>query len=357
MNDVQDSTPDAARQDSPPATGPIHANPHKRGDDIREGFANRTKGEAKFNFRTYVGLGYFGSVGATVALTYLLRDNPAIWPFYQKANNFLTRITRFGRTGEALEKHVKNVDSLMTIFSMFTGTTLMTIFPIKSREDRKPEIVREYDRDIYGEERVKNDPELVQAHALIDAAPKQTWRSIMSSRVLAFGATMGVAALVGSNSTKIAQKTGFSIDKISIKAGRAIGKALSFGNKTVLADIEGAIRTSPNDIARAAVNAQGLPQVPDRIRSRIANYLVLDGLYTIMTGGILYVFTRILAPVFDSGLKDREAALATALPRPANENHRPAANDPGPAKPATQVSHPQREATLAAAVAAPGLSV
>ena len=46
--------------------------------------------------------------------------------------------------------------------------------------------------------------------------------------------------------------------------------------------------------------------------SRIGSYLALDGFYTVITSGVLYVFTRVLAPVFDKSVKDQRDAAKDA---------------------------------------------
>ncbi|MFM9889510.1 MAG: hypothetical protein ACKVOE_02535 [Rickettsiales bacterium] len=299
--------PDAfeASGTSPPVAVAAH---HNRSDYIAEGFKNRTHGEAKFNFRTYVGLGFFGALAASLGLTVALRDSKWIAPQYEKILDLAGNLTKFGKTGEALAAHKANVNSLGTIATMFTGTTIMAILPIKWREDHKAEIIKKYDRDYYGEERVNNDPMIKQAHALIDAAPKQTWKSVIGSRFVALAATLGVAHIIGSNESILGVSRGWSIDKMSIKAGRALDGLFNRNPKAAEA-IAAATKRSANDLLREGAGA-------DRMASRIFNYLTLDGLYTLMTSSVLFVFTRVLAPVFDKTLPGR----ANTLPEPIRDS-------------------------------------
>lgn len=302
-----DKKPDAfeASGTSPPAALAVQ---HKRTDYIAEGFKNRTHGEAKFNFRTYVGLGFFGALAASLGLTLALRDSKLIAPLYEKILDKAGNLTKFGKTGEALAAHKANVNSLGTIATMFTGTTIMAILPIKWREDHKAEIIKKYDREYYGEDRVNNDPMIKQAHALIDAAPKQTWKSVIGSRFVALAATLGVAQIIGSNESLLGVSRGWSIDKMSIRAGRALDGFLN-RNPKAAKTIAAATRRNANELLRDGADA-------DRMASRIFNYLTLDGLYTLMTSSVLFVFTRVLAPVFDKSLPTR----ASTLPEPIREN-------------------------------------
>lgn len=276
---------------------------------VADGFKNRTKGEAKFNEDTYIKIGYFGAIAASLGLTYLLKDNRFVAPQFKKLSDWIANSTKGNKVGEALSKHQELVDSYTTIGAMFTGTTLVTILPVKHREDKKPEIVKQNDIEIYGADRVANDPALQQAHKEIEESPKQTWKSVIGSRVVAFGATLLTSVVVGSNKSTLFKATGHSIDRESIRVGRWVNRQIArlTKNGNVLETIQHAAEHSPNSISRDVGKT-------DRLVSRIGSYLALDGLYTIITSGTLYVFTRLLGPIFDQHAEKRASENSNTTP-------------------------------------------
>lgn len=272
---------------------------------MTDGFKNRTRGEGLFNFAAYAGVGYFGVTGFSVFLTWLLRDQKQVSKFYNGLTNKIIEWTKGAREGERLEKYAKTVDSDMTIATLFTGGTIMSVLPIKWLEDNKAKFVNGADNFLYGKEKAESDPTILAAHAELEAAPKQTWMSVFGSRLLAFAATFGTAWVMGSNGSPLAKATGHSIDKHSARAGRWIDGALHHKDRGIVETIDRARKDNPiginrdgNPLQQWMVN-KGQDHAPDRVTSRVWSYITLDGFYTLITGGALYVFTRLLAPIFD----------------------------------------------------------
>jgi hypothetical protein len=274
---------------------------------IREGFRNKTKGEAWFNGGSYIGVGYGVVTAISVFMTWLLNDTQK---FAAKYGAFAGKIT------SKLGVH----SSFGNIVALFLGGTIASVLPVKWLEDKKPEIVKKLDRMLYSDEEL-NDPKIIAAHKELDEMPKQTWASVFSSRVVAFAATVSVFLLMGSNKSPLAKHTGESIDKRSIQFGRWFDKLLHRGNPEIVAQIDKAIETNIAKMSSShGENAlKGLEVVRDkvggdRIASRIYSYIGLDAFYTAITSASLFIFTRIFGGLIGKAPE----------PRAHNKQHAPA---------------------------------
>ncbi len=338
---------------SPPASR--HDNEKNKKYYITEGFRNKTKGEGYFNTLTYTGVGYFGVTAFSIYLTYLLRDRDgylakAFKPVVDGATKFFSRNAT---TAEEATRIAQKVDSNMNIAALFTGGTVVSLLPIKWLEDHKSSIVKKLDAKIYGQEAIDNDPALIEAHKELDSVPRQTWRSVLTSRLLAFAATYSTSFLVGDDKSFIGKKTGLSIDRAGASIGRHIDSRLNRGDAQIVAQNNAAGLASPGGLTRAAAN-------PDRVSARIWGYIAMDGFYTLITSKALFVFTRIFAPFYDKrATHNSSTALPpapAALPTPASPTLPAPANDVAPAQasndnpPSPQVHSVQAQARVGAPV-------
>lgn len=293
-------------------------------DYIKDGFHAKTKGESLFNKLVYGGVGFGIVTAVSIFFTWLLRDSKNISPKYTALVN---RAQEWAKKGRDLTPHeagkIDNaVDSAMTIGALFTGGTVATVLPIKSLEDNKASIVKTLDERIYGAEKVASDPEIQAAHRELDVAPKQTWKSVFWSRVIAFIGTFTVWGIIGENSRPLAEKMHGSIDSISVKSGRAIDGFFRKNNPEAAKNIDYMRTHSPNDMRRRPAPDKGIHQA-DALPTRIWTYVTQDGLYTALTSGLLYVSTRVLGPFFD---KPHEEGIEN---RPSPEPHAPK-SEPAP---------------------------
>lgn len=261
-------------------------------DIIAEEFRNRTKGEALFNKISYIGVGYFLVTGVSIFMTWLLNDNPKY-------------SAKFSETAKNFTKKMGFPPTIASIATLFIGGTIASVLPVKWLEDFKPQLVKRFDRFYYGDDKVKNDPTLIAAHRELEALPKQTWLSVLGSRIVAFAATFSVFFLMGSNKSPLAKIAGESIDKRSTQFGRWMDKLLNGKNPAIVAEVEATAaenirRMSPSLGEEALKGPEIMRQGPnaDRVTSRIWSYIGLDGFYTIITSGALFVFTRVFGGLF-----------------------------------------------------------
>ena len=273
----------------------------KKKEIIREGFRNKTKGEAWFNTISYVGIGYGLVTATSVFLTWLLHDT-------EKFSK------NFGAFAKGATTKLGVPPSIANIGTLFLGGTIASVLPVKWLEDKKPEIVKKLDRMLYSDEELK-DPKIKAAHQELDELPKQTWASVFSSRVVAFAATFGIFFLMGSNKSPLAKATGESIDKRSIQFGRWLDKWIHRGNPEVTAKIDTAIQTNLSKINPSLGDEalSGLEVIRDkvggdRIASRVWSYIGLDAFYTLFTSASLYIFTRVFGGLIGKPTGDKASA-------------------------------------------------
>ncbi len=263
-----------------------HDHSWKKQDVIREGFKNKTRGEAWFNGFSYVGIGYGLVTATSVFMTWLLNDTKKFSGTY-------------GAFAKSATSKLGLHSSFANIAALFLGGTIASVLPVKWLEDKKPQIVKRLDRMLYSDAEL-NDPKMIAAHKELDDMPKQTWASVFSSRVVAFGATLSVFLLMGSNKSPLAKHTGESIDKRSIQFGRWFDKLIHRDNPEIIQAIEAAQKTNLAKMSsvHGADALKGLEVIRDkvggdRITSRIWSYIGLDAFYTAITSSSLFVFTRI----------------------------------------------------------------
>lgn len=318
-----------------------------RRDVIREGFKNKTRGEAWFNGISYIGVGYGLVTAVSVFMTWLIRDTKNASKFFEKYA--LAPVIKRGWSS-----------SIASIGTLFIGGTLASVFPVKWLEDAKPQIVKKLDRLILSDEEF-DSPKVKEAHKELEEMPKQTWLSIFGSRVVAFAATFGVYALMGSNKSPFAKVTGHSLDEVSIRFGRGMDRLLNKSNPHAVAQIDTAIATNLSRIGSHGPDAlSGLEVVrgthgADRVATKVWSYVGIDAIYTLITSISLFVSTRVLGS-FLGKPRNPTAHETTHTPSPTIQESAPEPNAPAaesPIKPTSKAQgfiHLERVAQPAAAM-------
>lgn len=347
---------EAALHEGQSAPTPTASDAHQREDHvwqknevIREGFKNKTKGEAKFNAISYIGVGYGLVTATSVLMTWLLNDTKQF-------------SGKFGKLATAFTTRTGLPRSIASIGTLFLGGTIASVLPVKWLEDKKSEIVKKLDESLYTPEELK-DPKIKAAHQELDEMPKQTWLSVFGSRVVAFAATFGVFFLMGSNKSPLAKHTGQSIDKLSTQFGRwfdgvlhkdiklpmfvtrqfgdSFDGVLRKGSPAILNEIKAASASNAAKIASGELSGievlRDQPN-PDRVASRVWSYIGLDAFYTAITSASLFVFTRIFGglvgkspttepqahvPTLAVTPKERDTITPSEVPSQAQQSEKP----------------------------------
>ena len=330
-------------------------------DSVREGFKSHTEGEKKFNNLTYKWVGYFGVTGFSVFLTWLIKDSPfKLFGGKRLADHFDTLVKWSAKKIDPLNptKHEDTFRSFWTIGTLFFGGSVVSVLPVKWLEDSKVRLVKKFDREIYGEEAVANDPTIVNAHRLIESQPKQGWLSVIGSRITAFIATFATWITLGDNTRFLPKKLGTSIDTLGVQIGRWADRIRSIGNPERIRNIQAAVKANMND-EKLGGELRELTKhnsnAPDSMFSRVASYIGMDGIYTVITSIGLFVSTRVLGPLLYKNAKTAETGVnappqSISSPSEASGQYRADNLKRDPLKPSLKVSNIYHEDRIASPV-------
>lgn len=299
-----------------------------------------TKGEHKFDRFTYGGVGYLANVGLSLGAVYWAERT------HMGRNAMKGTIERvqkwFPRMSEKTAEYIASK-------SLFLTGGFAVLVPMKLLEDHKVEKIKAYDREIYGDA-VDTDPTLIKAHKDLEAAPKQSWSSIMGSRVLAlipFYATIGLpwsnksqlskltntefrqASAEGKEAILALEKTnpsefahtmnkGLFVDKPLSWLSRAIGKGAAgiTGNKEAVQRIETMQKQFPGMIREG--EAGTLDRDPNH--SALPYYFISEMITSAIVARGVYLLTGMLAPIVgrkhDKAPAEQKPVATIAAPMP-----------------------------------------
>ncbi len=340
---------------------------------------DKTAGEQKFNWLTYTGVGYAANVVISLLAVYgVERTRGGQW--------------LIGKLGKGFARLGANADDAKFLArkSFFLTGGFAVIPVMKWLEDHKVEMVKKYNREIYGNE-IDRDPAISRSEHELEVAPKQSWASFISGRFLAlvpFYATVGLLwdreSAVGlltnpklRGMSKEARRTmardepekfaqiasqGWYFDRPISHFSRDLGKLVSSRGTAFDGPEAGAgvlrntyrgalslagklLRFLPEDRATITRLEQMEKDSPgmlvsekkpggkhDPIHAALPYYVVSEAITSAMVAWGLYVITRVTGPFFDRKKHEapEDAAPAiSAVTQPAAEQ---------PAKPRTTVT-------------------
>lgn len=313
---------------------------------------SKTKGEQKFDRLTYGGIGYVANVLLSLGAVFWVERTPMGQRFMQ------------GLVHKA--EKIPNVTPKWAQFiaskTFFLTGGFAVLVPMKILEDHKVNLVRRWDRQIYGPQ-ADTDPQLQQSHAQLEAAPKQSWASIMGSRVLSLIPFYGLMMFGWSHKSPLAKITnpeyrgldkagkqalmaleetnfsafsktmqhGFYPDRLIAGVSRPIGKALASvtGNKATVEAIRTMEEKYPGIMKEGSLLVKGPIEKTERDPHIVAwpYYFISELITSAIVARAVYLMTRVLGPLI--GIKDPKAAAPHTvahgtLPR---AEHPPAALD------------------------------
>ena len=224
--------------------------------------------------------------------------------------------------------------------------------PMKWLEDRKVELVKKYNREMYYGAKADTDPVVIQSEKELEAAPKQNWASVISSRFLALIPFYFAYSVLWDHKSVLAKTTGFYVDKPIIWASRKLGKvsASVFGDKKALTHITQLEKTSPKELL--SVWKPGA----DPMHSTGPYYFISEAITSAIVAVGIYVLTRVLGPII--GTKQPSTASnapVTIAMKPHEEIREATESNRKGERPTTTVMHAQAE-KLAANVSERGVA-
>jgi hypothetical protein len=329
------------------AQPPPTATPEKR-DHIK------TKGEKKFDLLTYTGINYVANVLLSIGAVYWVERTRGGQKFMHDLGEWV---------GRKLPSVNKDTAKLLASKSFFLAGGFAVLAPVKWMEDAKVGLVKKWNRDAYGAH-AESDPVIVQSEREMEEAPKQTWGTVVSSRVLSLIPFYLTVGLLWTRTSMLARATnpelanmskqaakameeaqpaqfsqiaskGVYFDKPIGWASRVIGKAVSklTGNKEALAKIQEMEATYPGMIKEGANKA-----IRDPDHSAIPYYFISEAITSGAVAAGMYGITRVLAPIMgkkspkvvERHSEAVEAITETTLPA--------AATQPEKTRPSTAIS-------------------
>ena len=299
-----------------------------------------SKGEQRFDRLTYGAIGYGANVALSLAAVYWVERMAGGQKFMKDL---------IGGVKKILPKLNEKTAQWIAARSFYLTGGFAVLVPMKLLEDRKVDLVKKWDRDMYGPQ-VDTNPTLQKSHAELEAAPKQSWASIMGSRIISLIPFYAVVGLLWSNKSPLAKITngefraldktekqarlaledinlpeftqkmskGFYWDRPLTALGRFVGKTFAklTGNTEALNRITTMEKTYPGLLKEGAVHS--LDRDPDH--SAIPYYFASETITSAMVAWGVYAMSRLLAPIL--GHKTQAPApAAPQSPMPQSATH------------------------------------
>lgn len=292
-------------------------------------------GERKFDNRAYWGFGYVLNVALSIAAVFAVERTGGGRKFLDALGKLFGKIP--GLTPETAKAAASRTFFLTGGFGV--------LVPIKWMEDRKLELVKKWNREIYGDA-ADTDPAIIKSEQEIAEAPKQSWLSILGSRALALlpfyivvgalwengsrlskitnseyramdaGQRAAVDALPKAGDAGISQhaqvmKHGVFFDRLVVGPSRWIGKLVAglTGNKEAVERIGEMEAKFPS---RFKESANGAARDPNH--SALPYYFICEAITSAIVARSVYLLTRVLGPIL--GKKQESAPRASAAPGP-----------------------------------------
>lgn len=279
----------------------------------------KTEGEKKFDTHAYRFWGYYMNVLISLVAVWWVERTLKGQAFIR---GFGEKIGAFGINKEWTEYFARK--------SFFLAGGFAVIPPIKWLENKKTELVKQYNRQIYGE-KADSDPEIVQSEKEVAEAPKQTWKSVMSARLLALVPFYALYAFVWDangwlvrwtnpnfknmsgkairdylKTNPVESSQGFYFDRPITWISRKLGKLFASvtGQTGAVARI-GALEKETPGIMRSV-----LKPGCDPVHSAYPYYFISEAITSAMVAWGVYVITRVTGPFFGRSREDKQQLAA-----------------------------------------------
>jgi hypothetical protein len=271
-------------------------------------------GESKFDRRTYRDVGYIANALLSVVAVF--------WA--ERTHGGQRTMSRFADWVRNVSHFNPDTARMLATKSFFLTGGFAVLLPMKWLEDQKTELVKKWNREIYGD-KADTDPTLLQSQRELEAAPKQSWASIFSGRVLAlipFYITVGwlwdrksplsqatnsklramssdaITTMEHNDPAKFSQlaSKGFYFDRPIAAVSRLVGKAAAWatGNKAAVEKIAEMETTYPGMIKQAAVGSTDR----DPVHSTVPYYFISEAITSGIVAWGVYQITRFTGPLF-----------------------------------------------------------
>lgn len=251
----------------------------------------RTAGERHFDLLTYGGVGYAANVIISIGAMWFVDRTHAGKDFLHATSHQLGRLS--GIKARIIRPQIRYSALLTGGFSVLA--------PIKMLEDRKMDIVQNYDARYYAAIPDASS-QLQAAYERLQSEPKQNWSSILGSRFLAMVPFYCFTSIAMRENQWLARQTNGQIfaERLITRAARDIDAALHRSDPKALAEIAEKNRLYPNYTVNSFERG-----VMERPVTALADYTITEATTSSMVAGFLYLFTRLTAPILGSPPEDK----------------------------------------------------
>lgn len=322
----------------------------------------KTYGEKKFNFLTYNAIGYIANAALSVV---------AVW-WVERTHSGTKMMDGFIKKVSKIPKVNPEKAEFYATKTFFLAGGFMVMPVIKLLEDRKLDLVKKWNRQHYGEQ-ADRDPDIIKSENEIATANKQSWSSVLSSRIIALVPfylgywllwdnksplsrfsnpelskipAAEIAHQVKTDPSAFAQKaaSGIYIDRPIAAFSRLFGKgaATITGNTQAVAEIEAMTRNYPGMVKQGV---SGELRDPDHVA--LPYYVVSEAITSGIVAWGVFALTRVLGPIFGKKPHDPQLEqVEVASTAPVASAARPPVEEKKDT-PSLKVSNVQHHATTA----------
>lgn len=281
-------------------------------DDVFAPKHAKTYGEKKFNFLTYNAIGYIANALLSVG---------AIW-WVERTHSGTRMMQGFVNKVSKVPGIKPDKAEFYATKTFFLAGGFMVMPFIKALEDRKLDLVQKWNRQHYGEG-ADRDPDIIKSENEIAQSHKQSWSSVIGSRIVALvpfylgywllwdnkgplskfsnpqlsnlpSAEVAKQAKDMESFSKVASK-GIYIDRPIAAFSRLFGKGTAHvtGNKEAVAKIAEMTEKYPGMVK------QGIKGNPDRDPWQVAlpYYVVSEAITSGIVAWGVFAMTRVLGPI------------------------------------------------------------
>lgn len=242
----------------------------------------RTAGEKWFDWVTYGGIGYIANVVLSIGAIWAADRTHVGKRTIDAISTELAKLS--GADYQALRAQVRYT-------SLLTGG-FAVLAPIKWLEDHRVELVKSFDATHY--QAIPDAEEILKdAHDRLEAAPQQSWTSVISSRFLAMVPFYAFTGVAMKENQWLARQTGGALfgEKLLTQAARGIDRLLHAHDPKALAELAEKQRLYPNHTVNDLTTG-----VMERPATALADYTLTEATTSSIVAGFLYGFTRLTAP-------------------------------------------------------------
>lgn len=295
----------------------------------------RTEGEKKFDRLTYTTVGYIINALLSVVAVYWVERT-------HSGQSWMNR--RIEGAQKAFSLKSPDTAKMIATKSFFLAGGFAVMLPMKWLEDAKVRLVKKWDQKIYGD-RVDTDPMIIQSHKDLEQAPKQSWSSILGSRILALiPFYLLIGALWDNKSAlskwtnpelrgmskeaikemEVANPSGFAtmaskgiyFDHPIATASRYIGKKIAQlrGKTEIIEQIEKAEKEFPGMLTHPKFGSE---TSHDPNHTALPYYFISEAITSGVVAWGVYALTRILGPIMGKKQAAPEAVVPPAVTAPA----------------------------------------